>query len=544
MNIKNIDIKPFPDQKPGTSGLRKKVAVFQQPHYLATFVQSILNTLTPAEKSKLVIGGDGRFFNPDALQIICKVAIANNVKELIIGQHGLLSTPAASCIIRKYNANGGFILSASHNPGGPLGDFGLKFNTANGGPAPESFTQNVYENTLKINQYFIADIGDIDCSTIGNQPIKNTTINVIDPVSDYANLMETLFDFSTIREHLTNKSISILFDAMHAITGPYAREIFVNRLGAPESALMNAEPKADFGGEHPDPNMAHAEKLTKQLFNKDGPDLGAASDGDGDRNMILGREFYVTPSDSLAIIAANAHLIPGYKLGLAGVARSMPTSRAIDVVAKQLKIPCYETPTGWKYFGNLLDAKKITLCGEESFGTGSNHIREKDGLWAVLCWLNILTVRNQSVKQITLEHWKAYGRHYYSRHDYENISSESANNLVNQLETTLPTLAGKTFGGMIVKHADNFSYTDPIDNATSSNQGIRILFEDGSRVIFRLSGTGTEGATLRVYLEKYTTDDCFLELSSNEALAPLSLIARDIAQILYFTDRTCPTVIT
>lgn len=544
MKINNIKIKPFTDQKPGTSGLRKKVTVFQKPHYLAAFVQSIFNTLTATEKNKLVIGGDGRFYNQNALQIICKIAIANKVKKLIIGQHGLLSTPAVSCIIRKYHANGGFILSASHNPGGPSGDFGLKFNIANGGPAPENFTHKVYQNSLILHEYHITEINNLDFSVIGTQQINDTSIEIIDSVSDYSELIENIFNFKIIKQHLTAKSISILFDAMHAITGPYAREILVNRLGAPESSLINAEPKEDFGGKHPDPNMAHARELTHRLFRKDGPDIGAASDGDGDRNMILGREFYVTPSDSLAIITANAHLIPGYQQGLAGVARSMPTSGAVDVVAKKLNIPCYETPTGWKYFGNLLDANKITLCGEESFGTGSNHIREKDGLWAVLCWLNIISVKNQSVKQITLEHWQTYGRHFYTRHDYENISLEHANNLMNELETKLPTLIGQNLEGNLVENADNFSYIDSIDQSISKNQGIRILFANESRIIFRLSGTGTEGATLRVYLEKYTTEKYLFAKSSDEILKPLAKIAKELAQIQYHTGLDRPSVIT
>jgi len=544
MEIKTVTTTPFDDQRPGTSGLRKKVKVFQAPHYLENFVQSIFNVLEGYQGKTLVVGGDGRYYNREALQIILKMATANGFGKVMVGSGGILSTPAASCVIRKYHAFGGIILSASHNPGGPDDDFGIKYNTDNGGPAPEKITEAIYDQSREIKQYLTMEAADIDLDTIGEQHLGDMRVVIFDPVSDYADMMEQLFDFEAMRALLTSATFSMRFDAMNAVTGPYALEILEKRLGAAAGTVLRGEPLADFGGAHPDPNLVHAKQLVASMSGADAPDFGAASDGDGDRNMILGREFYVTPSDSLALLAADASLVPGYAQGLAGVARSMPTSQAIDRVAAALGIECYETPTGWKFFGNLLDAGKITLCGEESFGTGSNHVREKDGLWAVLFWLNILAVRQQPVADIVHAHWKQYGRDVYTRHDYEAVSTEGANALMDQLRTGTGELNGQSFGDYKVELADDFSYTDAVDNSVSSNQGIRILFSNGARIVYRLSGTGTEGATLRVYIEQPETDADKLEQDPQESLAELIHLSLTIAEIEKFTGRTAPDVIT
>ncbi|MDO8291251.1 MAG: alpha-D-glucose phosphate-specific phosphoglucomutase [Gallionella sp.] len=543
MQTRTVATTPYDDQKPGTSGLRKRVTVFRQPHYLENFVQSVFDTISAPQGATLVLGGDGRYYNREAIQIILKITAANGLGRVLVGKGGILSTPAASCIIRKYRACGGIILSASHNPGGPDGDFGIKYNIANGGPAPEKITDAIFTASRKISQYRIIDTADVALDTLGDYQIGDMTVSVIDPVADYAELMESLFDFEAIRALVTS-GFRIQFDAMHAVTGPYAREIFANRLGVPADSVMNAEPLPDFGGGHPDPNLTYAHELVDILYGDSAPDFGAASDGDGDRNMILGRHFFVTPSDSLAILAANAHLVPGYQHGLAGIARSMPTSAAADRVAKALGIPCYETPTGWKFFGNLMDAGKVTLCGEESFGTGSDHIREKDGLWAVLFWLNILAVRIQSVENIVREHWAHFGRNVYSRHDYEDIPSEKANSVMQLLRDSFAQLQGAQFGHLQVKLCDDFSYTDPVDGSVSTGQGVRIIFTDGSRIVFRLSGTGTEGSTLRIYLESFEPDVTRHHLDAQEALATLISIALQISGLHQRTGRERPTVIT
>ena len=544
MTITDVASTPFNDQRPGTSGLRKKVRQFQTPHYLQNFVQAMLEAVGDVKGKTLVVGGDGRFYNETAIQIIVKMAAAFGVGKLIIGQHGLLSTPAASCVIRKTQSFGGIILSASHNPAGPDGDFGIKFNVANGGPAPEKITEAIYQRSQTISSYQIVDAADIDLSQIGHQRLADLQIEIIDPVTDYADLMADIFDFPAIRALLCNGRFQMRFDAMHAITGPYAIEILEKRLGAAPGTVMNGLPQSDFAGGHPDPNLTYAEELVAIMFADDAPDFGAASDGDGDRNMILGKQFFVTPSDSLAMIAANADLIPAYQHGLKGIARSMPTSQAADRVAESLNIPFYETPTGWKFFGNLLDAGMATLCGEESFGTGSDHIREKDGLWAVLCWLNILAARQQSVADIAGQHWQKYGRNYYTRHDYESVPADKATTLVKQLTAKLHKLPGKIFGDRTVRYADDFSYQDPVDNSLSQNQGLRIGFDDGSRIIFRLSGTGTEGATLRVYIEKFEDAPGKLLLDPQQALQDLIELADQLAQIKVLTGRHRPTVIT
>ncbi len=544
MNVHTISTQPFADQKPGTSGLRKKVPVFQQRHYLENFVQSIFDSLEGYQGQTLVLGGDGRYYNRQAIQIILKMAAANGFGRVMVGQGGILSTPAVSCIIRKYKAFGGIILSASHNPGGPEGDFGVKYNISNGGPAPEKVTEAIYACSKAIKAYRIVEAAEVDLDKLGSSQIGAMTVEVIDSVTDYAQLMESLFDFDRIGELLTSGKFRMCVDSLHAVTGPYAHAIFEQRLGAPTGTVLNGKPLEDFGGGHPDPNLVYAHDLVDVLYGENAPDFGAASDGDGDRNMILGRKFFVTPSDSLAVLAANAKLVPGYRSGLAGVARSMPTSEAADRVAAKIGIDCYETPTGWKFFGNLLDAGKATLCGEESFGTGSNHVREKDGLWAVLFWLNILAVRQQSVEQIVQEHWKTYGRNYYSRHDYEGVETDKANTLMENLRSALPTLKGKQFGKYEVEYADDFSYTDPVDGSVSQKQGIRIGFTDGSRIVFRLSGTGTQGATLRVYLESYEPDPAKHDLDPQQGLASLIALAEQMAQIRTLTGREKPTVIT
>ena len=543
MQINTIPTQPFLDQKPGTSGLRKKVKVFQQANYLENFVQSIFDSIEIGSNAALTLGGDGRYYNSTAIQIIIKMAAANGFARVIVGQHGILSTPAASHIIRKYNTLGGIILSASHNPAGPTEDFGIKYNTPNGGPAPEKITEAIFAKTKTISQYQSADFVDVDTSKIGEIKLGDMTVQVIDAVVDYADLMASLFDFGAIKA-LLKSGFKLKFDAMHAVTGPYAKEVFLSRLGAPETSLMNCEVSETFGGGHPDPNLTYAHELVEVLYGNDAPDFGAASDGDGDRNMILGKHFFVTPSDSLAIIAANAKLIPAYQQGLAGVARSMPTSGAVDRVAKKLNIPCYETPTGWKFFGNLMDANKVTLCGEESFGTGSNHVREKDGVWAVLCWLNIVAAKKLSVEEIVKAHWAEYGRNVYSRHDYEAIPTEAANSVMAHLHAQFSSLPNKTFGKYTIKTCDDFSYTDPIDGSISAGQGIRILFDDGSRIVFRLSGTGTQGATLRIYLEAFEPNIKNHHLDAQVALREMIEIALEISELKQRTGRDKPTVIT
>lgn len=544
MTIQTVSTSPFSDQKPGTSGLRKQVTVFQKPNYLENFVQSIFDSLDDYQGQTLVVGGDGRFYNRQAIQIILKMAAANGFGKVLVGQGGIFSTPAVSCIIRKYGAFGGIILSASHNPGGPDGDFGIKYNTGNGGPAPEKVTSAIFERSKVIDQYQILEASDVNLDRVGTTTLGNMTVEVLDAVNDYAALMETLFDFEQIRQLLTSGSFSMCMDSLHAVTGPYAKAIFEGLLGAPKGTVQNGEPLEDFGGGHPDPNLVYAHDLVEVMFGKNPPSFGAASDGDGDRNMIVGSNFFVTPSDSLAVLAANATLVPGYREGMVGVARSMPTSQAVDRVAEKLGIDCYETPTGWKFFGNLLDAGKATLCGEESFGTGSNHVREKDGLWAVLFWLNVLAVKGQSVEDIVKEHWATYGRNYYSRHDFEGVDKTVANGLMDGLRAQLPTLKGKQLGSYTVDYADDFSYTDPIDNSVSQKQGIRIGFTDGSRIVFRLSGTGTQGATLRLYVESYEPDAAKHDIDTQEALGELIQIADQVAKIKELTGFDKPTVIT
>jgi phosphoglucomutase len=539
-----IATTPFEGQRPGTSGLRKKVRVFEGPRYLENFVQAIFDTQPELKDGILVVGGDGRYYNRQAIQTILRMAAANGVARVLVGQGGILSTPAASCIIRKYRTQGGIVLSASHNPGGPDEDFGIKFNVASGGPAPESVTDAIFERTKTIDAYRTVDCPDTDLDTVGSARLGPMEVEVLDPVADYADLMETLFDFDAIRQLFKSGLFRMKLDSMHAVTGPYAVEILENRLAAPPGTVMNGVPKEDFGGGHPDPNLVHAHDLVVLTQGPGAIDFGAASDGDGDRNMIVGKAFFVTPSDSLAVLAANAHLAPGYKQGIRGVARSMPTSQAADRVAAALGVEAYETPTGWKFFGNLLDAGRITLCGEESFGTGSDHVREKDGLWAVLFWLNLLAVRQQSVAEIVHEHWRRFGRNFYTRHDYEGVDSAAAEGLMDHLRILLPELPGTRLGAFTVAYADDFEYTDPVDGSVSRNQGIRIGLEGGSRLVFRLSGTGTQGATLRVYLESYEPDPAAHDRDTQEVMGPLILIARELAQIESRTGRAEPTVIT
>jgi phosphoglucomutase len=536
--IETIQTKPFDGQKPGTSGLRKKVTVFAQPHYAENFVQSVFDTLSGFEGKTLVLGGDGRYFNQNVIITAIQMAAANGFGRVLVGRAGLLSTPAASHVIRKYKAFGGLILSASHNPGGPDGDFGIKYNTGNGGPAPEKITDAIYANSQKISQYKIQR-GPVDLSKIGTSKLGDMTVQVIDPVDDYAALMQTLFDFDAITA-LFKSGFRMKFDGMGAITGPYGTRVLEDMLGSGAGTVMNGVPLPDFGGHHPDPNLVHAKELVDLVMPAGGPEFGAASDGDGDRNLIIGRGMYVTPSDSLAIIAANAKLAPGYASGIAGVARSMPTSCAADLVAKKLGINHFETPTGWKFFGNLLDAGLVTVCGEESFGTGSNHVREKDGLWAVLMWLNILAKRQQSVKDIVTAHWNEYGRNFYTRHDYEEVDSESAGRLMKALRDSLPGHIGKNG----IQTADDFAYDDPVDNSSTKSQGVRLIFENGSRIIYRLSGTGTAGATLRVYIEKYEADKSKHNADPQVALSSMISFARNAAGIESHTGRAEPTVIT
>ena len=544
MKILTIPTTAFEGQRPGTSGLRKKVKVFEQPHYLENFVQSVFNSLEGYQGKTLVVGGDGRYFNRKAIQIIIKMAAANGFGEVIVGQNGLLSTPATSCIIRKYKTFGGFILSASHNPGGPNEDFGIKYNISNGGPAPEKVTEAIYAQSQVIAEYKIADAPDVDLETIGEKVMGEMKIKVINPVTDYAEMMAKLFDFDLIRQLFKSGKFRMRYDAMNAVTGPYAKYILEDVLHAPKGTVVHGTPLEDFGGLHPDPNLVYAKSLVDEMFSDDAPDFGAASDGDGDRNMILGRKFYVNPSDSLAVIVANFWMAPGYDRGLTGVARSMPTSSAVDRVARGMGMSCYETPTGWKFFGNLLDANKATICGEESFGTGSNHVREKDGLWAVLYWLNIIAAQATSVENIVKTHWKKYGRNFYSRHDYEKVDSAVAKEIMASMLAKAEESVGKYFGNYEVKTFDDFMYIDPVDKSESKNQGIRILFTDGSRVVFRLSGTGTQGATIRIYIEKYEPSNGRHDTDPQVALAELIEIAEEISGVKAKTGRKAPDVIT
>ena len=534
---------PRQGQKPGTSGLRKKVREFASANYAENFIQSVFDVVERAPGSTLVIGGDGRYYNRTVIQKAIRMAAANGYGRVLVGQGGILSTPAASHVIRKYGASGGLVLSASHNPGGPDEDFGIKYNIANGGPAPEAITEAIYARTQTIDRWLAVEALDLDLDSIGLRNVAGMAVEVIDPVADYAALMEELFDFDAIRA-LVAGGFTMSFDAMSAVTGPYATEILEQRLGFTAGTVRNGTPLEDFGGHHPDPNMVHAAALFATMFAVDAPDFGAASDGDGDRNLILGRSIFVTPSDSLAMLAANAHLAPGYARGLAGIARSMPTSAAADRVAQALGIPLFETPTGWKFFGTLLDAGLATICGEESAGTGSDHVREKDGLWAVLLWLNILAVRRQSVAEIAAEHWARYGRNFYARHDYEALPTAHADALISELTAVLADLPGRAFGPLVVANADSFSYTDPVDASISRNQGLRVLFEGGSRVVFRLSGTGTQGATLRVYLERYEPSGGRLDAETPEMLADLIAAAESMAGIARHTCRTAPDVVT
>lgn len=538
-----ISTTPYSDQKPGTSGLRKRVSVYQQPNYVENFIQSIFDSLEGFAGQILVIGGDGRYYNDVAIQKAIRVAAANGFGKVMVGQGGILSTPAASNIIRKYKAFGGLVLSASHNPGGPEGDFGIKYNVGNGGPAPEKITDAVYARSKVIDSYKTLETPDIDLGAVGTQKVGDMVVEVIDPVSDYAELMQSLFDFDAIRA-LFAGGFRMTFDAMSAVTGPYALKILEDMLGAPKGTVINGEPSPSFNDGHPDPNLVYCKDMYDLLMTADGPDFGAASDGDGDRNLIIGKNRFVTPSDSLALLAANAHLAPGYSKGIAGIARSMPTSAAADRVAEKLGIEMHETPTGWKFFGNLLDAGRVTICGEESAGTGSNHVREKDGLWAVLLWLNILAVRKQGVDAIVREHWKIYGRNYYTRHDYEEVDAAIANALVDDLRGRLASLPGQVLDGMEVAYADDFTYHDPVDGSTSAKQGIRIGFVDGSRIVLRLSGTGTVGATLRLYLERYVPADGDHDLETQGALAPLIAIAEQLSGTKARTGRPAPSVIT
>ena len=540
---RTVDTTPYDDQRPGTSGLRKKVPVFQQKNYAENFIQSIFDALDGFAGKDLVIGGDGRYLNREVIQIAIRMAAANGFGRVIVGKGGILSTPAASHLISKRKAFGGIILSASHNPGGPHEDFGIKYNADNGGPAPEKLTDAIFARTRTISRYRIADFDPIDIDTIATTSADGMAVEIVDPVTDYAELMESLFDFDAIRKMFAG-GFRMRFDAMHAVTGPYAKEILENRLGAPHGTSRNYHPLPDFGGHHPDPNLVHAKHLYDEMMGPNAPDFGAASDGDGDRNLIIGKGIFITPSDSLAMLAANAHLAPGYSGGLKGIARSMPTSGAADRVAEKLGVGMYETPTGWKFFGNLLDAGMATICGEESAGTGSDHVREKDGLWAVLLWLNILAMRGESAKDIVVKHWATYGRNYYSRHDYEEVGSERANALVGELRAKLASLPGTGVRGLTIAAADDFAYHDPVDGSTSEHQGIRIMFEGGSRVVLRLSGTGTSGATLRLYVERYEPDPGRHDIDTQVALADLIGAADDIAGIRSHTGRDAPSVIT
>jgi phosphoglucomutase len=541
--ILTVPTRPFDGQKPGTSGLRKKVAEFRQPHYVENFIQAVFASLPDHDGETLVLGGDGRFYNREVVQIAIRMAAANGFGRLLLARGGLLSTPAASLLIRKYGAFGGIVLSASHNPGGPNGDFGIKFNVANGGPAPEAVTERIYAETRKLSHFLITDTPDVDIDRLGKSTVESMTLEIIDPVADYRELMAKLFDFGAIAD-LFRSGFSMRFDAMNAVTGPYATTILEGSLGAPKGTVVNGIPLPDFGGLHPDPNLVHARELYELMMSPGAPDLGCASDGDGDRNLIIGRGQFVTPSDSLAVLAANAHLAPAYRSGISGLARSMPTSSAADKVAEAMRLKCYETPTGWKFFANLLDAGLITLCGEESAGTGSNHVREKDGLWAVLLWLNILAVRRQPVKDIIREHWRKYGRHYYTRHDYEGLKSQAAADLMDSLRDRLPQLSGKKFGREMIVRADDFAYQDPVDGSIAAHQGLRLFFESGARIVYRLSGTGTEGATLRIYIECYEPDPARQAREPQEVLRPLVELSRSLAELERRTGRQEPSVVT
>jgi phosphoglucomutase len=542
--VRRVAVKPFDDQRPGTSGLRKKVSRFLEPGYLEAFVQSIFDSLGGCEGQTLVLGGDGRFHDREATQVILKMAAANRFGRIIVGRDGLLSTPAASCVIRKHQARGGIILSASHNPGGPHGDFGVKFNVANGGPAPEPVTEAIYAVSQRIERYLISVCGDVDISRPGLQTLGKTAIETIDPVTDYAELMETLFDFGRISTLLKGGQFRMRFDAMNASTGPYALEILERRLGAPPGTVVNATPLEDFGGLHPDPNPQNAADLLHAMGGPGAPDFGAACDGDGDRNMVVGPDFFVTPSDALAILAANAAVAPGYAASLVGLARSMPTSRAVDQVAKALGVRCYETPTGWKYFGALLDDGRTTFCGEESFGQGSTHIREKDGLWAVLFWLNVLAVRGVGVTELVRDHWRRFGRHFYARHDYEALDQGVADALIDGLRGQLPELTpGRLLGGLEISEADDFSYVDPVDGSVATHQGVRIVFGEQARIVFRLSGTGTEGATLRVYLERFEPNADRHGAPVAEVLEGLASVAGQLSDLKARTGRAAPTLV-
>lgn len=543
-DVLTVETSPFGDQQPGTSGLRKKVSVFQRPHYLENFIQSIFDALDQRDGETLVVGGDGRYHNREAAQVVIKIAAANGFDRILLGQGGILSTPAASCVIRKHRARGGIILSASHNPGGPDGDFGVKFNVANGGPAPEGVTEAIYDVSRKIGRYKILDAPDADIDQIGRSQLGGASLEVIDPVADYAALMESLFDFDRMASLLRSGRFRLRFDAMNAVTGPYAHEILERRLGAPTGTVVNGRPLPDFGGLHPDPNLSNARELVAIMNAPGAPDLGAASDGDGDRNMILGPGIFVSPGDSLAILAANAGLVPGYGEGLKGVARSMPTSRAVDAVAAALGLACYETPTGWKYFGNLLDAGLISICGEESFGAGSNHVREKDGLWAVLFWLNILAASGSSVDALVTGHWRRFGRHYYSRHDYADLDPATAEGVMASLRVRAAKLREASFGALKVTQCDDFAYTDPVDHSVAEHQGVRMVFSDAARIVYRLSGTGTDGATLRVYLERFDAQPTFRGPPVQEAVAELASLAVSIAQIGERTGRRRPSLVT
>jgi phosphoglucomutase len=542
--IQTVETAPFEGQRPGTSGLRKKVSVFRQPNYLENFVQAIFDSLERRQGQTLVLGGDGRFHNREAVQTILRMAAANGFARVVVGRGGILSTPAVSCVIRKRGACGGVILSASHNPGGADGDFGVKFNVANGGPAPEHVTEAIYALSRRIDRYRILEAGPVDIDSIGRFALGDMTIEVIDPVKDYAELMESLFDFDRISELLSSRRFRMRFDAMHAVTGPYAHEILERRLGARVGTVVNGRPLPDFGGQHPDPNLIYAHDLVQAMNGPGAPDLGAASDGDGDRHMILGANFFVSPGDSLAVLAANAGLVPSYAKGLAGVARSMPTSRAVDRVASALGIACYETPTGWKYFGNLLDDGRITLCGEESFGMGSDHLREKDGLWAVLFWLNVLAVRGQGVEQVVTTHWRRFGRHYYSRHDYEGLDLMAAEDVMASLRRRLPRLKDSSFGALKVSQCDDFAYADPVDQTLTEHQGIRLVFSEDARIVFRLSGTRTDGAILRLYLERFEPNPSRHALAVQEVLADLASLAVEIAEVERRTGRERPSIVT
>jgi len=538
-----IKTKAFNDQNPGTSGLRKKLVHFQTPHYVENFIQSIFDCAIDLAGQLLIVGGDGRLFNVEVCQKIIKMAAANGIGRIIIGQGGILSTPALSHLIRKYQAHSGIILTASHNPSGSQGDFGIKYDLGHGGPAPQTMTEAIFTRSKNLEYYKIMDVPDLDLNQTGRQMVANMVVDIINPVADYADLMATLFDFDLIRSHV-KMGLDLRFDAMHAVTGPYAREIFVHRLGFAEHSIVNAVPMPDFAGLHPDPNPVTAHALYKLMMSDKAPDLGAASDGDGDRNLIIGRGCFVNPSDSLAILAANAHHVPAYRKGIIGVARSLPTSTAIDRVAQARKFDLYETPTGWKFFVNLLQAGKITLCGEESFGTGSTHLYEKDGIWAVLFWLNIMAATGSSVKDIVTRHWREFGRTYYSRHDYENLTTEQAQAMIQALTNRLDTLPGTIFNGLAIDHADQFTYTDPIDQSVSSNQGLRILFNNNSRLVFRLSGTGTQGATLRLYLEHYEREVARHQLDTQTALTPLIEAAKQVSNLRNYLKRDAPSLIT